>query len=168
MIMKGNIHSFIYVILGLVLLTQGCDVLEYDVTVINDTDFTFSVYLDGNFQSQLRPGGSAVIKGVESGVHSLEAIVGNEVIAEKTVNLNEDMEWLVYVERYNITVTNQTDLRLSIYLDDSYQLEAPPFSSKMIYGVSEGTHTLEARVGGDIIANRNFYLDKDTEWILSY
>jgi hypothetical protein len=134
----------------------------------NDTDFTFSVYLDGSLQSQLRPGGSTVIKAVESGVHTLEAMVGNEVIAEKTVNLSEDIEWVVYVQRYNITVTNQTDMRLSIYLDDSYQLESPPFSSKMIYGVSEGSHTLEARVGGDIIANRNFYLDKDTEWILSY
>lgn len=167
--MRRIIYSFTYVILGLVLLiTQGCDVLEYDITVINDTDFSFSVYLDGEFQAQLEPGRSVVISGVESGIHDLEAAVGDEVVAENTIDLEEDLEWIVYIEEYDITVTNQTDLNLSIYLDDYYQFGSPPMSSKTIHGVSEGSHILEARIGGDIITSKKFYLDQDIEWSISY
>jgi len=157
-------YLFLYVILGLVLLIQGCDIVEYDITVFNDTDFDFSVYLDGEFQFKLGPGGSSVIKAVSSGTHTLEAISGDEVIAEETIDLTENIEWTVFIPRYNLKVINNTNSMLSIYLDGIYQLDISPRNSKIITGISEGTHTVDARIGKNIVASKNLNINQDIEW----
>jgi hypothetical protein len=165
--MKRFLYPFAIIILGIVFLIQGCDIVEYDITVFNDTDFDFSVYIDGEFQFKLGPGGSSIITGVSAGTHTLEAISNDEVVAEETVDLNESIEWTVFIAKYDLKVTNNTSSWLSIYLDGILQFDLSPRSSKSINGVSEGKHTVDARTGNSIVASKNLDIAQDTEWTIN-
>jgi hypothetical protein len=37
----------------------------------------------------------ATIKDVKEGTHTLQAVVSGFVVAERTVNLNQDTEWMI-------------------------------------------------------------------------
>ena len=163
--MRKIAHLCILAILGLAILIPACDfLLEYDITVINDTDTSFSVYLDDDFQFKLAPGGRITIRDVSSGDHYLEARDGDFVVAERSIDLDSDLEWTIYVDTYSITVINDTDYDFSFYLDGVYQFEVGYWDYMIVTDVKEGNHTLEARVGNETVATRNTYLDSDLEW----
>ena len=98
---RRSAHSFLLIILGVALLVQGCDIYDedtyfaYDITIVNDTRLNFAVYLDDAYQFKLSPGESATIKDVKEGDHTLQAVVSGFVVAERTLNLNQDTEWTV-------------------------------------------------------------------------
>ena len=163
--MKRAAYLSIFAALSLILLSQGCEIeVTYDIEVINDTDYSFSVYLDDEFQFKLAAGGSSTIRNVESGTHSLEARTTSRVVAERVINLNSDMEWTVYVERYEITVFNETGSFFSFYLDGVYQFDLEAGEGITLTDVSEGIHTLEARIGNFVIAEDTVDVDQDIEW----
>lgn len=163
--MRKFVYLCILIILGLALLFPACDfILEYDITVINDTDDSFSVYLDDDFQFRLASGGKITIKDVDEGRHRLEARDAGVVIAERNVTLDSDIEWTIYVDTYDIEVINDTDYDFSFYLDGVYQFDVGYWESFTVTGVSAGGHTLEARVGNEVIASRTVDLDNDLEW----
>lgn len=163
--MKKAAYSFTFIIIGLTLLIQSCTVVEeYDITVINDTDFDFSVYLDDDFQFRLGAGGMSVIRNVDEGRYTIDARDGNEIIAEERIRVDRDIEWTVFVERYEITVINSTGADFSVYLDGVFQFDLRPGYSRTITGVSEGTHTIDARIVNVIIADETFFVDSDVEW----
>ena len=166
--MKRSVYSFTLVIFILALLVQGCDIFldEYDIRIINDTNFEFSVYLDGVSQFRLDPGSRATIEDVEGGVHTLKAKVDGEVIAERTTDVDENIEWTVYVETYDIEVINDTDFDFDIYLDSVFQFELEFWDSGVIENVLEGDHILEALIDDAVIAERDIYLDEDLEWTI--
>ena len=148
--MKRALYSFTFVILILTLLAQGCEVEEeYDITIINDTNFDFSVYLDDIHQFRLAAGGISTIKSVEAGNHSLDARDSDEIIAEWAIDVDQDIEWRVYVDTFEITVVNETSSYFSVFLDGVFQFELDPGYSRAILGVSEGEHTVDARIGGE-------------------
>ncbi len=163
--MERAAYSFTFIIIGLTLLIQSCTVVEeYDITVINDTDFDFSVYLDDVVQLKLAAGGMSVIRNVEEGRYTIDARVGNEIIAEERIRVDRDIEWTVFVERYEITVINSTGADFSVYLDGVFQFDLRPGYSRTITGVSEGTHTIDARIFNVIIADETLFIDTDIEW----
>ena len=93
---------YFIVVSGLILLSQGCVDYDdsdyycaYDITIVNDTRLNFAVYLDDAYQFKLSPGESATIKDVKEGDHTLEAVVSGFVVAERTLDLNQDTEWTV-------------------------------------------------------------------------
>lgn len=163
--MKRVVYSFVTIILGLALLAQGCEVIEdYDITVINDTNSDFSVYLDDVLQFKLAAGGSSIISSVEEGRHTLDARDSGGIIAQTTIDVDRDVEWVVYVDTYEITVINDTGSYFSVFLDGIFQFELDSGHSRTILDVSEGEHTVDARVGSEIIAGETFYVDSDMEW----
>ena len=163
--MRRAVYSFTFVIFVLTVLVQGCDVVgEYDVVVFNDTDFDFSVYMDDVLQFRLAPGGNSTIRDVEEGIHTLDARVSGDIIAEKTIDVDADMEWIVYVATYDVTIINSTRSYFSVYLDGLFQFDLNPGDIGTITDVSEGTHTIDARVGDFVIADETFLVDQDTEW----
>jgi len=163
--MRKLVHPCILMILGLALLLPACDlILEYDITVINDTDSAFSVYLDDDFQFKLASGGRITIRDVDEGRHTLEARDAGVVIAERDVNLDSDIEWTIYTDTYDIEVINDTDFDFSFYLDGVFQFDVGYWESMTVTGVSAGIHTLEARDGNEAIASRTVDLDKNLEW----
>ena len=163
--MKRLVHFPTLIILGLALLIQSCDTMdEHDIAVFNDTDFSFSVYLDGVLQFKLAPGGSKTIKDVEYGSHTLDARVGSEIVAERVVYLDHDIEWTIYVETYDLTVINSTRSAFSVYLDGLLQFELYPGDIGTIANVSEGIHTVDARIGSNVIAEETLKVYQDTEW----
>ncbi len=163
--MKRAAYLSVFAALSLILLSQGCDFqLTYDIEIINDTDFSFSVYLDDEFQFKLAAGGSSTIRDVDEGAHSLEARTSSGVVAERVINLDSDIEWTVYVARYELTVFNETFSYFSFYLDGVYQFDIDPGDGITLTDVSEGVHTLEARIGDIIIADETLEIDRDIEW----
>lgn len=165
--MKKLVYFFAVVALGIALLIQGCDIESgYNITVFNDTDSAFSVYLDGEFQFRLGANGSSIIKDVSGGSHRLEARDELGVVAEDTIELDEDIDWVVSIEKYEVEVVNETKLKLSVYMDGIFQFELPAGDSKNIIDVPAGTHTFDARVGNDIIASKTFDVDGYIEWIV--
>jgi len=98
--MRRQICSLWFLILGLILLSQGCiDYDEtdryYDITVVNETKYTFGFYLDDVYQFTISPGESVTLKSVQSGTHTLKALVSGFAVAERTLYLNRDTEWTV-------------------------------------------------------------------------
>lgn len=164
--MKKANSALLYASLGLILIfVQGCDFdVTYDITVINDTNFSFSIYLDDVLQFKLASGGVSTIKNVDSGSHALEARTGSDIVAERFVNLNSDLEWTVYMETYELTVCNDTDQYFSFYLDGVFQSEVEAGECMIFTDVSAEVHTLEAKDGNYVIADETFEIDKDTEW----
>ena len=163
--MKRMAYPFIFAVLSLVLLSQGCDFeVTYDIEVINDTDNSFSVYLDNELQFKLAAGGSSTIRNVESGAHDLEARDSSGIVAERVINLDSDMEWTVFVERYEITVFNETGSFFSFYLDGVFQSGLEAGEGIVFTDVSEGIHTLEARIGDIIYADQTVNVNQDMEW----
>ncbi len=163
--MKRAAFSFMFVVLGLMLLIQGCDVeVTYDIKVINDTDSSFSVYLDDVLQFKLAAGGSSTIRNVEDGAHTLEARNSSGIVAERVVDLDSDMEWTVFVERYELTVFNEAGLDFAFYLDGVFQFDIEYGEGITLTDVSEGIHTLEARIGDIIIADETVDVNQDLEW----
>ena len=163
--MKRTAYLSIFVALSLILLSQGCDIeVTYDIEVVNDTDNSFSVYLDDELQFKLAAGGSSIIRNVESGAHSLEARDSTGIVAERLINLNSDMEWTVFVERHEITIFNETASFFSFYLDGVYQFDVEAGEGITVTDVSEGIHTLEARIGDIVIADTTVDVDEDIEW----
>lgn len=165
--MKRSTCILAFAVLSLVWLIQGCDiVLTYDIKVINDTDRSFSVYVDDEFQFKLAAGGSSTIRDVEEGNHILEARDSSGIVAERVVDLDSDLEWTVYVARYELTVFNETRFSFSFYLDGVFQSDVEPGEGVTFVDVSEGIHTLEARDGDIIIADETLEIDEDLEWIV--
>jgi len=159
--------SFVFIVLSVALLLQGCGLLDltYDIKVKNLTDSDFSVYLDGEYMCTLSSGQSKTIKNVSEGTHTLEAIDEDDfVIAERTFDLDNDLEWTVYTSTYDIKIKNLTGSDFSVYLDGEYQFEVYAGGSRTIKGVSEGTHIIEAREDDFVIATRTLYVDSDIEW----
>ena len=154
-----------FIMLALMFFAQGCDfTVTYDIDIINDTNSSFSVYLDDEFQFKLAAGGSSTIRNVDSGSHLLEARSGNIVVAERSINLDSDLEWTVYTENYELTVCNDTRSYFSFYLDGVYQGDVEAGECIIFTDVSAELHTLEARVGDIIIADDTFDIDEDLEW----
>jgi hypothetical protein len=120
--------------------------------------------MDGVFQFKLAPGGNSIIRDVESGNHSLEARSDDKIIAERVVNVNEDIEWTVYTQTYDITVINETGFRFAFHLDGVFQFHLEPRDMGTITDVLEGIHTLDARIDDDIIAEETISVDRDIEW----
>lgn len=163
--MRRTTYFFVSIVFGLALLVQSCEiVVTYDIEVVNDTDSSFSVYLDDEFQFKLGPGGSSTIRDVDPGTHTLEARVLNIVIASRTVELDEDLKWTVYVDRYDVTVVNDTNSGFSVYLDGVFQFDLDPGDRGTITDVSVGVHTLEARIGNSVIADETVDVNQDIEW----
>jgi len=163
--MKRVVYPIIFVILAAVLLMQGCDIIiYYDITVINDTDFGFSVYLDDVLQFRLAAGGISTIHELEEGRHTIDARESGKIIAEEVIHLDHDMEWMVYVATYEITVVNETRSFFSVYLDGIFQFDLESGRSRTLVGISEGEHTIDARVGRDTIASETFFVDQSIEW----
>ena len=161
--MKRAVHAF--VILGLALLIHGCEIeQDYEVTVINDTDFDFSVYLDDVFQFRLAAGGSSIITNVDEGRYLIDARVDGEIVAERDLTVNGNVEWTVFVDRYEITIVNETGFEFSVYLDGVFHFSLSPGSAGTITDVSEGTHTIDARDRSEIVASETFFIDEDIEW----
>jgi len=166
--MRRSICSFIFSVLVLVLCVQACDFFlrEYDIKVINDTDFEFEVYIDDIYQFSLDPGSTATIGRVKSGSHALEARVRDRIVADRIVDLDSNMKWTVYVDTYDIKVINDTDYELSIYLDNVFQFELGVWDTATIAGVSGGVYAIDARSDGRIIADRVLTVDKDINWTI--
>jgi len=166
--MRRPICSFIFSIFVLALLLQACDFLldEYDIKVINDTGFEFAVYIDDKYQFRLGPGSNSIIESVESGTHTLDARIGDQIITERTLDLDSHIEWTIYVDTYDIKVINATDFKLSIYLDDVLQFELGEWDTATIEGVVEGIYAIDARTDGQVIADRAISVDQDIEWTI--
>ena len=163
--MKRAVYAFVSVIVGLALLGQGCEIEEeYDITVINDTDSDFSVYLDDVLQFKLAVGGSSIIRNVEKGRYIIDARADDKVIAEEVLTVDRNIEWTVYIPRYEITVINETGFEFSVYLDGVFHFSLAPGTAGSITDISEGTHTIDARVGNEIVADETFFVDEDIEW----
>ena len=163
--MKKAVYAFVSVIIVLTLLVQGCEIEEqYDITVINDTDSGFSVYLDDEFQFRLAMGGSSIIRNVEEGRYIIDARVDGNIIAEEVLTVDRNIEWTVYVPRYEITVVNETGFEFSVYLDGLFHFSLRPGTFGTITDILEGTHTVDARVGNEIVADETFFVDEDIEW----
>lgn len=84
-----------------VLYLQGCSFLldTYDIEVVNDSGYDVKIYLDKEYKFYLESGESATISSVFSGDHTLEAtvdlILWESVLAEKTFDLDSDITWTI-------------------------------------------------------------------------
>jgi len=96
--MIKSIISFILIIVSLTLFIQSCDFWEdkYDIEVINNSINDLSIYLDGEFQFDLKVGQQETIKDVESGKHTFEAKFDSIVVAERIFDLDADIIWRIY------------------------------------------------------------------------
>jgi len=101
---------------------------------------------------------------VEDGVQILEARTSSGVVAERVVDLDSDMEWTVFVERYELTVFNEAGLDFAFYLDGVFQFDIESGEGITLTDVSEGVHTLEARIGDIVIADETVDVNQDLEW----
>ena len=92
----------------------------------------------------------------------LEALVDaalyfrKEIVEWKIIGweFRSDIEWTDLIERYEITVTNSTGA----------DFDLRPGYSRTITGVSEGTHTIDVRIGNVIIADETLFVDSDIDW----
>jgi len=97
---KIGLMSFVAII-GLLLLTQGCDVIEavtdidYDIEVVNDTFYTLNIYCDGDLEFSLGGYSSKTIYGVSSGTHKLEATWLGVTMAERSTYVDSDLVWTI-------------------------------------------------------------------------
>ena len=93
---------YVFITTAIILIFQCCgpyDDMEtyysYDIKIVNDTRYNFSVYLDNVFQFSLESDGIATIEDVKGGTHTISAKVWGVTIASRTINLNQDTEWTV-------------------------------------------------------------------------
>lgn len=69
---------------------------------------------------------------------------------------------------YDIKVVNNTAFTLNIYVDGDLEFSLGGYSSRTIYGVSSGTHTLEATWLGVTMIDRSIYMDSDLVWTIDW
>ena len=69
---------------------------------------------------------------------------------------------------YDIEVINNTAFTLGIYVDGSLEFSIGGDSSRTIYGVSSGTHTLKATWLGVSMIERSVYMDSDLVWTIDW
>ena len=100
------------------------------------------------------------------GLMSFVAIIGLFLLIQGCDIIEEDSDY-DYVTNYDIEVTNDTFYTLNIYCDGDLEFSLGGYSSKTIYGVSSGTHTLEATWIGVTVAERSVYVDSDLVWTIS-
>jgi len=93
---------FIFALIFGILYLQGCSFLldTYEIEVVNDSGYDVTIYLDDEYQFYLESGESATISSVSGGDHTLEAtvdiILWESVIAERTFDLDSDITWTIY------------------------------------------------------------------------
>ena len=101
MLRKTGLMGFAAII-GLLLLIQGCGVMEeindyeYDIEVVNDTFYTLNIYCDGDLEFSLGGYSSKTIYGVSSGTHKLKATWIGVAMAERSVYVDADLTWHIY------------------------------------------------------------------------
>jgi hypothetical protein len=68
------------------------------VTVVNDTEFTLEIRMDGSKQFVLQPGAKRTIEGIEPGAHSFQAVTSEGEVKfrkEMRVLAGRTMQWLL-------------------------------------------------------------------------
>jgi hypothetical protein len=73
--------------------------LEYEVRVVNNLDEEFDFYVDGEYQGTV-PANRGKTYGISGGRHTLEARIGRLVVLSRTMDVDSDFRWTVYVSDF--------------------------------------------------------------------
>lgn len=138
------------------------DVHTYDIIIINDTDYDILLYIDGIYKYDLDSWDSMTITNVLPGSHTLQAKDGDFIVGERNVDLNRDIEWTI--QAYEIEIINNTNNDFEFYIDGIYVFDVLAWDTEIIYGVPEGIHLLEIRIGNMVYDWATTEVDQNLVW----
>lgn len=138
------------------------DVHTYAIRVINDTDYDISLYLDGIYQYDLDNWDSMTITNVLPGSHTLQAKDGDFIVGERNVYLDSDIEWTI--QAYEIEIINNTNNDFEFYIDGIYQFDVLAWDTEIVYGIPEGVHLFELRIGNVVYDWVTTEVDENIVW----
>lgn len=159
--------SRLWLVLGLVtvfgatLLVGGVPAVADEtgtVRVVNDTDFTLEIRMDGTKKTTLSPGTKQTLRGIPPGSHRFQAVTDDGTIKfEKQLRLQagQTLSWILKWTRAQgrLVIDNPGGAFVRVDIDGEPTLGVPAGGSRVYGNLDEGEHHVEVtlrRRGGDI------------------
>ena len=76
---------------------MGCGLLDYDVEVVNEIDEPIDFYIDGDKRGSVDANSSRTFS-VSRGTHVFEARRGPIVVTSRTIDIDSDVTWTVFLK----------------------------------------------------------------------
>ncbi len=128
------------------------------VKVINDTDFTLEIRMDGKARFTLGPGDTQTIGDVAPGLHEFKAVTsGGDVKFTKSmkVSAGQTLSWYLKWTRAEglLVIDNPNGVPVSVLIDGRPTLGVGPLDFRAYGNIGTGTHDLRvtcSRVDGEV------------------
>lgn len=117
------------------------------VMVINDSDFTLDIHVDGAKRFTLKPGTRRGAEGLSEGNHEFKALIADGTVKfkkELRVSAGQKLSWYLKWSRVEgkLVVENPNGVPVAVFVDDMETLGVPPTDASVYRNLTPGTHSL--------------------------
>ncbi len=117
------------------------------VVVINDSDFTLDIHVDGDKRFTLKPGTRRPVEGLSEGNHDFKAITADGTVKfrkELRVAAGQKLSWYLKWSRVEgkLVIENPNGVPVAVFVDDMETLGVPPTDASVYRNLAPGAHTL--------------------------
>ncbi len=117
------------------------------VVVINDSDFTLNIQVDGTARFTLRPGSRQAVEDLSPGVHQFKAITGEGQVKfskDLRVSAGQKLSWYLKWARTEgaLVIENANGVPLAVFVDGVETLGVAPGDERVYGNLAPGVHRI--------------------------
>jgi hypothetical protein len=118
------------------------------VVVINESDFTLGIHVNGTSRFTLRPGARQAVEGLTPGVHSFKALTGEGQVKfskDLRVAAGQKLSWYLKWSRSEgaMVVENANGVPLAVFVDGLETLGVAPGDERVYGNLPPGPHDIQ-------------------------